>query len=146
MAWTDFFKLWSYSRQYPLGFEHRHDGYNFSILDGFGVEEKEKPVDPILQISESYLKSLEDGRRIQSRTVDNYLRIQFAVSFEGDASDGDIPPHMKRVEYPDRKTEIEDRIETGKSVSSLDQTGDVSVQGSSGPSDVCADRGEVHDK
>lgn len=56
--------------------EHRHDDHDFSLLDKYAVPDN-KEVDPILQISESYLKSLEEGRRIQSRTVDNYLRIQW---------------------------------------------------------------------
>jgi hypothetical protein len=79
-----------------IGFEHRHDGYDFSILDEYGVpEEKEKKIDPILQISESYLKSLEEWRRIQSRTVDNYLRIQWE--------------HWT-LNFETGKTEIEDRV------------------------------------
>lgn len=56
--------------------DHRHDDHDFSILDEYGVPDN-KEVDPILQISERYLKQLEEGRRIQSRTVDNYLRINF---------------------------------------------------------------------
>jgi hypothetical protein len=62
----------------PVGFEHRHDGHDFSLLDQYAVPEPDnEEVDPILQIGESYLKQLEEGRRIQSRTVDNYLRINF---------------------------------------------------------------------
>lgn len=59
-----------------LGFEHLHSGFDFSILDQYAMEES-KEVDPVLQIREVYLKTLEEGRRIQSRTVDNYLRIHW---------------------------------------------------------------------
>lgn len=50
---------------------------DFSELDDAVPEPDNKEIDPILQMRESYLKSLEEGRRIQSRTVDNYLRINF---------------------------------------------------------------------
>jgi hypothetical protein len=93
------------------GFEHRHDGYDFSILDKYAVLEKDyvcidptkcfvcdidcifschlpgaeerkkqyysQAVDDALQISKAYLESVESGRRIQSKTVDNYLRLFF---------------------------------------------------------------------
>ena len=35
------------------------------------------PIDAGLQISKSYLESIESGRRIQSKTIDNYLRLFF---------------------------------------------------------------------
>ena len=37
-----------------------------------------KPIDAGLQISKEYLESIESGQRIQSKTVDNYLRLFFA--------------------------------------------------------------------
>jgi len=37
-----------------------------------------KPIDAGLQISKAYLESIESGRKIQSKSVDNYLRLFFA--------------------------------------------------------------------
>lgn len=39
------------------------------------LDNKAAGVDPILYIGNLYLKSLEKGFRLQSRTTDNYLRI-----------------------------------------------------------------------
>jgi len=43
---------------------------------------KTTEVDEQLQISKAYLESIESGRRIQSRGVDNYLRLFFAKEIQ----------------------------------------------------------------
>lgn len=43
------------------------------------LEHFEKPESDFFGISDSYMKSLEEGRRIQSRMVDNYLRLIFKL-------------------------------------------------------------------
>lgn len=84
----------------PVGFEHLHIDHDFSVLDGYGVEEEdERPVDPILQISQAYMKTLEEGRRIQSRTTDNYLRFVF-----------DPSAHILNLKTGDVSLEVEDRV------------------------------------